>query len=163
MRQSTGLTPSSASNSPSHPPASLLSDVLHLPVVAWWLTFLWGYVCVCVCVVWPLSYVLLFCYPMDCSPARCSARGIFQAKILDWVAISFSRGSSQPRGQTQVFCTAGWFFLMFEPPGKPISFNMTSILCMEYFFPSHLTIVHSEGNNLKCQFFSETFCNLELG
>ena len=83
------------------------------------------------------------CDSMDCSPPGSSVPGIFQAKILDWVAIPFSRGSSQPRGQTQVSCAAGWFFLMFEPPGKPLSFNMTSILCMEYFFPSHLTTVHS--------------------
>ena len=36
--------------------------------------------------------------------------GIFQARILEWVAIPFSRGSSGPRGQTQVSCTVGRFF-----------------------------------------------------
>ena len=36
--------------------------------------------------------------------------GILQARILEWVAFPFSRGSSQPRGQTQVSCTADWFF-----------------------------------------------------
>ena len=36
--------------------------------------------------------------------------GILQAKILEWVAISFPRGSSQPRNQTQVSCIAGRFF-----------------------------------------------------
>ena len=41
---------------------------------------------------------------MDCSS---SVHGILQARILEWVAISFSRGSSQPRGWTQVSCTAG--------------------------------------------------------
>ena len=60
--------------------------------------------CACVFVVWSLSRVLLFCYPMDYSPARCSVRGIFQAKILDWVAIFFSRVSSQPRDQTHISC-----------------------------------------------------------
>ena len=35
--------------------------------------------------------------PMDCSPPGSSVHGIFQARILEWVAISFSRGSSQPR------------------------------------------------------------------
>ena len=39
-----------------------------------------------------------FCDPMDCSPPGSSAHGIFQAIILQWVAILFSRGSSQPRG-----------------------------------------------------------------
>ena len=36
--------------------------------------------------------------------------GILQAKILEWVAISFSRGSSRPKNQTQVSCIAGRFF-----------------------------------------------------
>ena len=36
--------------------------------------------------------------------------GILQARILEWIAIPFSRGSSQPRDQTQVSCTAGIFF-----------------------------------------------------
>ena len=47
-----------------------------------------------------------------------SVPGILQARILEWVAISFSRGSSQPRNQTQVSCIAGRFFTA-EPPGTP--------------------------------------------
>ena len=42
------------------------------------------------------------CDPMDCSLPGSSVRGIFQAIVLEWIAISFSRGSSQPRDQTQV-------------------------------------------------------------
>ena len=49
------------------------------------------------------------CDPMDCSPPGSSVHEIFQARILEWVAISFSRGSSQPRDQTRVSCTAGRF------------------------------------------------------
>ena len=41
------------------------------------------------------------CDPMDCSPPGSSVHGIIQAKILEWVAISSSRGSSQPKDQTQ--------------------------------------------------------------
>ena len=37
------------------------------------------------------------CDPMDCSPPGSSVHGIFQARVLEWVAISFSRGSSQPK------------------------------------------------------------------
>ena len=55
------------------------------------------------------SYPTL-CDLMDCSPPGFSAREIFQARILEWVAISFSRGSSQPRDRTWVSCTAGRFF-----------------------------------------------------
>ena len=43
------------------------------------------------------------CDPMDCSLPGSSVHGIFQARILKWVAISISRGSSQPRDQTQVY------------------------------------------------------------
>ena len=43
---------------------------------------------------------------MDCSPPGSSVHGILQARILEWVAISVSRGSSQPRDQNQVSCTA---------------------------------------------------------
>ena len=47
------------------------------------------------------------CDPVDCSLPGSSVHGILQARILEWVAISFSRGSSRPRDQTQVFCIAG--------------------------------------------------------
>ena len=57
---------------------------------------------------------------MDCSPPG-SVHGILQARILEWVAISFSRGSSQLRVQTQVSCIASRRFNWnSEPPGKPI-------------------------------------------
>ena len=42
------------------------------------------------------------CDPVDCSQPGSSIHGIFQARVLEWVAISFSRGSSRPRDQTQV-------------------------------------------------------------
>ena len=47
------------------------------------------------------------CNPVDCSPPDFSVHGILQARILEWVAVSFSRGSSQPRDRTQVSCIAG--------------------------------------------------------
>ena len=50
------------------------------------------------------------CDSMDCSPPGSSVHGISQASILEWVTISFSRGSSQPRDQTRVSCIAGRFF-----------------------------------------------------
>ena len=45
-----------------------------------------------------------FCNPMDCSPTVSSGHGIFQARILEWGAISYSRGFSQPKDQTWVSC-----------------------------------------------------------
>ena len=50
------------------------------------------------------------CDPMDCSLLGSSVHWIFQSRILEWVAISFSRGSSQPRDWTLVFCIAGRHF-----------------------------------------------------
>ena len=50
------------------------------------------------------------CDPMDCSPPGSSLHGIFQAIVLEWIAISFSRGSSWPRDRTLVSCIAGWCF-----------------------------------------------------
>ena len=50
------------------------------------------------------------CDPMDCSLLGSSVHGTLQARVLEGVAISFSRGSSQPRDQTQVSCIAGRFF-----------------------------------------------------
>ena len=48
--------------------------------------------------------------PTFCDPLDYTVHGIFQARILEWVAISFSRGSSQPRDQTKVSRIAGEFF-----------------------------------------------------
>ena len=56
---------------------------------------------------------LTLCNPMDCSPSGCSVHGILRARILEWVAIPFSRGSSQPKGQTWVSCIAGRFFTVW--------------------------------------------------
>ena len=59
--------------------------------------------------------------PMDRSPPDSSVPGILQARILEWVAMPSSRGSSQPRNRTHVSwisCTAGQFFTT-EPLGKP--------------------------------------------
>ena len=53
---------------------------------------------------------LTLCDPMSCSLPGSSVHGILQARILEWVAIPFSRGSSQPRDGTQVSHIAGVFF-----------------------------------------------------
>ena len=50
---------------------------------------------------------------MDCSLSGSSVRGIFQARVLEWIAISFSRGSSRPRNQTQISSIAGRHFTVW--------------------------------------------------
>ena len=55
-------------------------------------------------VVWLLSRDQLFCDSMNSSPPGSSVHGISQEREMEWVAISFSKGSSQPRGQTHISC-----------------------------------------------------------
>ena len=63
-------------------------------------------VCMCVCSV--TQSRLTHCNTMDCSPPGSSVRGISQARVVEWVAISCSRGSSRPRDRTYVSCIDGW-------------------------------------------------------
>ena len=58
--------------------------------------------CDCCCLV--VQLCLTLCDPMHCNPPEYSVHGILQARILGWVAISFSRGSSQPTHRTWVSC-----------------------------------------------------------
>ena len=67
-----------------------------------------SHVCVYGCLVAQLCLTL--CDPMDCSPPGSSVHGILQARILEWVAMPSSRGSSWPRDGTQVSHIAGGFF-----------------------------------------------------
>ena len=80
--------------------------------------------CMCVCA----QLCLTFCDPMDCSPPdssvhgiHSSVHGILQARLLEWIAISSSWGSSQPRDRTWSLASpalTGRFFTT-EPPGNP--------------------------------------------
>ena len=63
---------------------------------------------------------------MDCSPPGSLVCGISQARILDWVAVSPSRGSSWPRNRTCVSCIAGRFFAI-EPPGKSAFYRIPQV------------------------------------
>ena len=65
-----------------------------------------------------LSHVQPFNYPL-CNLPGSSVHGIFQARILEWVAISFSRGSSQHRNRTQTSCIADRFFNLQCCLGSP--------------------------------------------
>ena len=58
------------------------------------------------------------CDPADCSPPGSSAHGILQARVLEWVAISFSRGSARPRDWTQVSHIAGRRFNLWATRGS---------------------------------------------
>ena len=76
----------------------------------------------------------ILCNPMD----NCTVHGILQARILEWVAIPFSRGSSRPRGQTQVSHIAGWFFSIRKPP--LFSFSISEEYIIIIFFLTKVTL-----------------------
>ena len=81
------------------------------------------HMCPCTCAHTHTQCICCFCSitkprltvhnPMDCSPPGSSVHGILQTKILKWVTISFSRGSSQPRDRTWVSWTAGRFLTIW--------------------------------------------------
>ena len=76
---------------------------------------------------------LTLCDPMDCSPPGFSVQEIVQARMLEWVPISFCRGSSQTRNQTWVSYIAGGFFTVSatrEPQISScfISFNLHIVI-----------------------------------
>ena len=65
-------------------------------------------ICLCMCLVTQSC-------PTLCDPMDYTVQGILQARILEWIAFPFSRGSSQPRDRFQVSRTAGRFFTSFHP------------------------------------------------
>ena len=64
---------------------------------------------------------------MDCSPPGSSVHGILQARILEWVAMPSSMGSSQPRDQTQVSLIAGGFFTIWAILGHIKKINIKNL------------------------------------
>ena len=82
------------------------------------------YFCYC-CLV--AKSCLSLCNPMDCNPPGSFNHGIPQARIVEWVAIYFSRGSSRPRDWTCIPELAGRFFITWatrEPQNSHICLNL---------------------------------------
>ena len=64
---------------------------------------------------------LTLCDPLDCSPPASSVHRIFQARILEWVVISYSKGSSQPSNQScisSISCTGRWILYHWSHLGR---------------------------------------------
>ena len=106
-------------------------------------------VCVCVCVyTQSLSYVQLF---VDYSPLGASVHGIFQARILEWVTISYSKGSSPPRDQTGVSCIGRQIlhrWATWEAQGLFIGSGIYSMWWeAETFFQCPILRKNTENNN----------------
>ena len=89
------------------------------PVVAsgWWKNEEWGFPSCCCCCLAAKSCSALLDF-MDCDPPGSSVQGISQTRMLEKIAISFSRGPSRPRDQTCVSCT-----------GRKVLFYWATFLC----------------------------------
>ena len=124
------------------PQASLIifSSMFQIsPIYKYWEVSEFSPCCYC-CLV--AKSCLTHCNPMNCKGS--SVRGISQARILEWVIISFFRGSSRPKDWTHVSCLVGRFFTT-EPPGKP------SVLRLTHFFIYPNSLVHLiQSPDLKC-------------
>ena len=86
--------------------------------------------------------------PLDCSPPRPSVHGILQARILEWVPIPFSRGSSWPRDQTQVSGIACRFFIIWAIREAFLYYNWVAALSMLLKGSSHLSVQFSSVQSL---------------
>ena len=94
---------------------------------SWSAVYLWYmFSCVCVCTK-SLQSGLTLCDPMDCSLPGFSVHGILQARVLEWVPLPSSWGSSQSRDWTRVSCLLHWQAgsLPLPPPGKLVCFHVT--------------------------------------
>ena len=92
------------------------------------------------------------CDPMDCSLLGSSVCGIFQARVLEWIAISFSGGSSRPRNRTRVShvsCTGRWLLYQLSYQGIPEIYMLSSLLEAT---TSHFALIESRvSGNLESQ------------
>ena len=82
------------------------------------------------------------CDPTDCSLPSSSSYGIFQARVLEWVAISFSRGSSRPRDRTQVSRIVGRCFTLWAT--REVSLKLWTPYQIAYCFFLFLLFTNSQ-------------------
>ena len=92
---------------------------------------------------WVTKSCLTLCDPMNGSPPDSSVYGIFQARILGWVAISFYRGSSPPRDQTSISCI-----------GMQILYHCATLEahCILIIIDKNLIIAHAGKNQLEISY-----------
>ena len=109
------------------------------------------------------------CNPMDRSPPGSSVHGTLQARILEWVAIPFSRGSSWLRDQTWVFRSAGRFFTIEQPGKLSLGMPLTIITTLNKLKPFPYTpcllrktkVEYRKSKNYKATFlYGHTFFKL---
>ena len=99
------------------------------------------------------------CDAMDCSPPASSVPGILQAGILEWAVIPFSRGSSLPRDQTQVFCLVGGFFTIWATGEDCSTLKSATFfpLSKSSFCPSHISLCWEVVTLMACKYKENIF------
>ena len=98
-------------------------------------------------VVESLNHVQLFCNPMDCSPPGSSVHGILQTKVLEWVAIYFSRVSSWPRNGTHIFYIGKW--ILYHWAIREALTIIMHIYTYAYIY-AHINIIQQEPIDYSC-------------
>ena len=115
----------------------------------------------CVCVLVTKSCPPLW-DPKDCSPSGFSIHGISQARILEWIAIPFPRGSSWPRDQTHVSCIAGRFFTIWATgEAHPSPYQPLSML--SHCTKSSVSQINQQCDPSHCSIVSKVFSGLIHG
>ena len=118
--------------------------------------------------------VMSLCNPRDCSLPGSSVHGNSPARILEWVAVPFSRGSSWSSNQTRVSCIAGGFFTSWATREAPFTHYLFLNVGQSYSFSVMLLIemrsnliilwdllIEQEGN-IKYWYFSSSLSKLRL-
>ena len=96
-------------------------------------TYIWLNIYMCIYMkVLVIQLCLTLCGPMNCSPSGSSVHGILQTRILEWDAMSFSRGSSWPRDRTLVSYIAGRFFTIGATWGAHTSIHIPFQILFPY-------------------------------
>ena len=121
---------------PGHQPAFELCPVFRFQGWGLHLSFLPFYFHQTVDSAWPMKLLVAqscptSCDPMDCSLPGSSVHGILQARMLEWVAIPFSRGSSWPRDWTWISCViAGRFFTVWATREAHLVYRLYVKTCL---------------------------------
>ena len=112
------------------------------------MTFFQNHSCACVCGYSVAQLYPTLCDPMNCSPSGSSVCGILQPRILEWVAICFSRGSSWPRDWTQVSCVScfgRWILNHWRHLGSPAMHTPAILPCFSNlslsFYPCTISLL----------------------
>ena len=110
---------------------------------------------------------LTLCDPMDCIPPDSSVHGILQGRILEWIAILFSRGSSWSRDQTKISCIVGRFFTIWAT--REAQYSQLTMVSGEqwrdsaihiYIYPFFPKLPFHPGSHILCKIVCHIMCKL---